>query len=53
MSFNESALRRADGNQQKADYLLDCSYFEWYYRIAMYNNFVNWKNEEIKKQTQK
>lgn len=47
-TFTNSCLYRADGNQQLADYLFDCSYFEYYYRMLGYNNYVKRKNEEIK-----
>lgn len=35
-----SCLKRAKGDQQKADYLFDCSYFEYYYRIMNFNQYV-------------
>lgn len=39
---------RADGNQQQADYLEDCTYFDYYYRMMHYNEFVERKNKAIK-----
>lgn len=32
-----SCLNRAQGNQREADYLMDCTWFEYYWRLAMYN----------------
>ena len=45
----DSCLRRAEGDQQKADYLFDCSYFEYYYRIRNYNRYIDFvkKNKPI------
>lgn len=46
-----SCLMRADGNQKDADYIEDCSYFDYYYRIIKYNEFVKNRNEAIKNAT--
>jgi hypothetical protein len=41
----ESCLRRADGDQQKADYLYNCPYWEYYYRIMQYNRLMEKKKK--------
>ncbi len=47
-NYTDSCLRRAQGNQQAADYLMDCGYFEYYYRVVKYNEYVKWHNEQMK-----
>lgn len=49
MNFNMSCIKRAQGNQREADYLMDCSWFEYYYRIVVSNNYAHEIEEEIKK----
>jgi hypothetical protein len=46
---NQSCLVRAQGDQQKADYLMNCGYFEYYYRILQYNKYCDWHAEQLKK----
>jgi hypothetical protein len=48
-NYTDSCLRRAQGNQREADYLMDCGYFEYYYRVVKYNEYVKWHNEQMKK----
>jgi hypothetical protein len=48
MAFTNSCLYRAEGNQEQADYLFNCSYFEYYYRMVAYNKYVERKNDEAK-----
>lgn len=38
-------MSRADGDTAKADYLFDCGWFEYYYRIATFNRH----QERVKK----
>lgn len=47
-AFTNSCIYRANGDQRQADYLFDCSYFEYYYRMMAYNNYVKRKNDEVK-----
>lgn len=35
-----SCIKRSQGNQKEADYLLDCTWFEYYYRIVIYNQYA-------------
>lgn len=44
-----SCMIRAQGNQREADYLSDCSYFEYYWRIVQYNKWAKKQEEELKK----
>jgi len=44
----QSCLARAEGDQQQADYLANCTYFEYYYRILNYNEWLDKRNEAIK-----
>lgn len=53
MNFNMSCIKRAQGVQKEADYLMDCSWFEYYYRIVVYNNYAHEMEEEMKKATKK
>lgn len=48
-AFTDSCMRRAEGDQQKADYLFNCSYWEYYYRMMSHNQYVEWHNEQAKK----
>lgn len=41
--FSQSCLRRADGDQHKADYLFDCGYWEYYFRVENYNKYMESK----------
>lgn len=52
-SFAQSTLRRADGDQQKADYLMDCGYWEYFWRIVQYNQFIEAKNKQIEEEIKK
>ena len=44
-----SALKLTSGNMREADYVIDCSYFEYYYRIAMLNQYGEWMEKQMKK----
>lgn len=46
--YNSLALKIADGDQQKADYILNCSVYEFYYRYKNIQDFIAWKNEQSK-----
>lgn len=48
-----SCLKRAQGNQKEADYLSDCTWFEYYYRVAMYNIYCADLEQENKKNENK
>lgn len=47
----QSCIARAEGNQKEADYLSDCSYFDYYYRILNYNEWAKRRAEAIKNAT--
>lgn len=47
-SFNESAMRISEGDFVKADYFLDCSYFQYYQRLNIYNDWATKENKRIK-----
>lgn len=49
MSFTSSCMTRAQGNQREADYLMDCGYFEYYWRIVQYNQYCKQQEEAIEK----
>lgn len=49
MSFTSSCMTRAQGNQREADYLMDCSYFEYYWRIVQYNQYCKQQEEAIER----
>jgi hypothetical protein len=38
----------AQGDVQKADYLLNCSWYEYCYRKDNYRKYVDWYNKEVK-----
>ncbi|WP_343643968.1 hypothetical protein [Chryseobacterium sp.] len=42
------ALKLTDGDQQKADYILNCSVYDFYYRYKSIQEFMAWKNENSK-----
>lgn len=42
------ALRSCDGDFGKADYMLNCSVFEFYSRVIARRRYVEWHNEKIK-----
>lgn len=44
-----SCIKRANGNQKEADYLLNCTWFEYYYRIVIYNKYSKELEDEAKK----
>lgn len=46
-----SALKRSSGNQVEADKLIDKSYWQVYYDMAIYNRYVEEENERITKET--
>lgn len=48
-----SCLRRTEGNQREADYLLDGTWFEYYWRLAMFNQYVRQVKEEMEKASKK
>lgn len=43
-------MSRAEGDKQKADYLFDCSWFEYYWRIVEYNRYQERVKEQLEKQ---
>lgn len=50
--YNGLALKLADGDQQKADYILNCSVYEFYFRYRNIQEFITWKNENSKPKTE-
>jgi hypothetical protein len=49
MHHAEGAMKRAEGVQRDADYLLDCNWFEYYWRIVSFNRYQEWVKEQSKK----
>jgi len=43
----QSCLIRAEGKQSEADYLMDCSYQEYYYRALQYKKYCAWHKEKM------
>lgn len=39
---------RAEGDQQKADYLFNCSYFEYFWRLKGYNEYAKEMEKRMK-----
>lgn len=50
LGFSDSCMSRAEGDKQKADYLFDCSWFEYYWRIVEYNRYQERVKEQLEKQ---
>jgi hypothetical protein len=42
------AMKRADGKVSEADYLMNCSYFEWYSRMYHGNLYNDWLKTQYK-----
>ena len=40
----QTALRIADGKHSEADYIMNCSYFDYYERILHSITYSNWLN---------
>lgn len=51
--IEQSCLDRAEGNQRDADYLQDCTYFEYFWRIVQYNTYAKRVKAAMKKAQQK
>lgn len=49
--INHEALVMAQGDMQKADYLLDCTWYEYFTRREQMGDYVEWHNAEMKKAT--
>lgn len=43
-------MRMAEGDIQKAEYVLNCSWYDYYNRIIMYNKYQLDKKEEYERQ---
>jgi hypothetical protein len=41
-------MRISEGDFVKADYFLDCSYFQYYQRLNIYNDWATKENKRIK-----
>lgn len=41
-------MMRAQGVVSEAERLFDCSYFQYYWNIVAYNNYVKKNNESLK-----
>lgn len=50
-SYRQTALRFCKGDMQKADYFLDTSVYEYFYRIVQENKYIEWHNENMKPKT--
>lgn len=48
-NFNDSCMKRAEGKQSEADYLMNCSYFEYYNRLLVYKRYAEWQKSEMDK----
>ncbi|WP_165806557.1 hypothetical protein [Chitinophaga parva] len=46
--INHEALVMAQGDIQKADYLLDCTWYEYFTRREQMGDYVEWYNEQMK-----
>lgn len=46
--YRGGALRMADGDFIKSDYILNCSIAEYYTRVKDYKHFSDWKKEAMK-----
>ena len=51
--FNVPAMDMAGGDFQKADYILDCSYWEFHYRLEQFNAWNKREKEKYDKITAK
>lgn len=50
-SYTDNALKIAEGDFIKSDYILNCSAYEYFYRLRAYNAFVEWNNKKLKGNT--
>lgn len=48
-NITDGALRRCSGDVEKADYLMNCTYFEYYWRLKGLNSYGEWMSEQMKK----
>jgi len=46
--FVDNALKATSGDYQKAEHLMDCSYFEYYYRLSRINVYATYMIEKSK-----
>ena len=46
--YTHQALIMAQGDVQKADYLLDCTWYEYLYRKKSYQKYNEWYAAELK-----
>ena len=47
-SFFGAAMKYNEGDTEKADYFLNCSVYEFYYRILQKINYYDWIEEQRK-----
>lgn len=47
-SFFGTAMKFSDGDTQKADYFLDCTVNQFYYRVQQKINYFEWMKEQNK-----
>lgn len=51
--FNITSMSMAEGDFIKADYILDCSYFQYYSRLMTFNEWAKRENEKTEKMIKK
>ena len=52
-SVTQDALIMCQGDVQKADYMLDCSWYEYMYRRENFKRYSEWYAEQVKDATKK
>jgi hypothetical protein len=49
--YTQTAMKYCDGDTQKADYFLDTSFYQYFYRLKQSKEFNEWKVEQMKPKT--
>ena len=52
-SFIGAAMRYCEGNIRESDYFLNCSVYEYYYRLKTKKEYSEWMTEQLEKQKNK
>ena len=48
-NFNSIAMGVCGGDFQKADYMMDCSFFQFYQRLMVYNEYAKGQKAEYER----
>lgn len=48
INYSLDALSRAEGDQKLADYLMDCTFYEYYYRILTFKRYADIRDKQLK-----